>query len=310
MKTLKQSKTINYFRIEFKAQIGTSMEALLAKAHAALPNVDDRIFLSGGQEFKGCHVLQTEEDGHYVHVTAVTPGEQASGVPNKTDVCEIDVQLIDPPVNGNYMDSDMFFLIKGNHMLFSSSGMSVSKAKDYIKALLEKTGNTDENFKFSIQKMANTDKLRLIRQGVSEVSLGCAISPATFQYEERRSVSAFLMGSVLDGFRAFFAKDPRLKDIAEQENVTAEVIFKFNRARKGGENGKARMLALSEKLIAEDDDGFKIKTYSGEKISHEEVCIKKGIKLEKFGKSVHYKDVWDAMKEYLSELQRTGVLEQ
>nr|DAR41039.1 MAG TPA: hypothetical protein [Caudoviricetes sp.] len=309
-KTPTQSKTINYFRIEFKAPTGANMEVLLDKAHAALPDVNDRVFSSEGQEFKSCHVRQTKSEGHYVHVTAVTPGEPSSAVPNKTNVREVDVQLVAPPADGNYMDSDMFFLVKGNHMLFSSSGLPVSKAKEYIKALLEKTGNADDEIKFSIQKMANVDKLRLIRQGVSEISLGCNISPATFQYEERTTVRTFLMGHVLDGFRAFFAKDPRFREIAEQENVTAEVTFKFNRARKGGENGKARMQTLSEKLIAEDDDGFRIITYGGEKISYEEVCIKKAIKFKKFGKSVQYEDVWNSMKEYLSELQRTGVLEQ
>lgn len=137
-KTPTQSKTINYFRIEFKAPTGANMEVLLDKAHAALPDVNDRVFSSEGQEFKSCHVRQTKSEGHYVHVTAVTPGEPSSAVPNKTNVREVDVQLVAPPADGNYMDSDMFFLVKGNHMLFSSSGLPVSKAKEYIKALLEK----------------------------------------------------------------------------------------------------------------------------------------------------------------------------
>lgn len=308
MKTKNQSRTINYLRAIFQGVSVTTLEEALKSAHAILPTVKERSFSFGEQELKGCHVRQTE-DGHFVHITLATPGEPASMVPVGEQVGEVDVQLADPPAHADYMDSDMFFLVKDNHMLFCSSGMKYTKAKDYIRFLFERTGQPETVTNFYLHRVANVDKLRLIRQGVNAVRLGCGVYAATEQYEERISIRQRLLGPIVAELRALTSKDPRLRDITENENLTAELIIKINRSKKGGELGQARMEILAEKVIEEDEDGFRIETFNGITMTQKEITLRKEASLEKYGKSVHYEDAWKAMSNYFAELRRVGALE-
>lgn len=305
-----QSKTINYFRVCFRESASYIMEDLLKGSHNLLPNVEDRVFVSNSQEFKGCHVKQVAGKGHYVHVTLVTPGQPANIVPDKENIPEIDVELTSPPPKSNFMDGDMFFLVHGNHVLFCASNLTVSKAKEYICHVFERTSRPEKASNFILQSVADIDKLRLIRQGVRQIRLGCGIYSATEQHEERTFVRRTLFTSLLSEIRALFAEDPILKDFDDNENLKAEVIISLNRARKGSTKGKVRIEALSEKIVKNGEDGFRIETYNGSVLTPSDVILRKEARLEKFGKSVQYEEAWHFLGNYLTELQETGLLEQ
>ena len=304
------SKPIMYYRVSFKDNTDLVMSDLLSAAHRQLPRAKDREFQSGGQKLKGCKV-RSQGDSHYVHITLVTPGQPASSVPeNDDDATDVEVSLVYPSQNANFMDSDMFVMFCKNNVLFCSSGAKITKVSEYIKNIFEKTLQPEEYCNFVIQKIADIDKIRLIQQGIKEIHLGCALFPETLAYEQRKSVKGHIFDGMISSLLSLCAKDPKLATITEGENISAEIIFKYNRARKGGEIGRERMSSLSEQLLKVDDDGFKLTTFDGSIISAQDTMVKKKIKFTKFGKSVSYREVWSRMDEYYNELRDAGILEQ
>lgn len=272
------SKPIMYYRVSFLNNPSLAMSELLHSAHELLPLATDRIFETGEQEFKGCKV-ESKGSRHYVHVTVVTRGRPTLSVPDLKGAKEINPRLKYPSDDEEFMDSDMFFMFEQNHMLFCSSGLKISKAREYIIDVFNKTGQPEEYSNFIIHKIADIDKIRLIRQGVKEINLGCSLYPETLSYESRQSVKINIFSKVFGSIQALCAKEPQLEHITEDENISAEIILKFNRTKRGGEIGKARMSSLSEQLIGEDEDGFRIKTFDGTVISAQDTMVKKIYKI-------------------------------
>ena len=307
---IKVVKTINYFRVTFHEACQHSLEHYLALAHDALPLVHQRTFPLGNQEIKGCHAEQLPS-GCYAHVTVVTPGEAATTVPDEQDTPHVDLQQIPPPEKSNYMDGDMCFFLKGNHLLFCSTHLPVSRAKDYIREVFEQTGQPDAARAFTFTQVADVDKLQMIQTGVKSLSLGAGLFPATARYQERQTVRKQLLGGMMREIFSLFQKDPSLKDYTEEENITAELVIKFNRSLKGGAKGQLRMQKLAEMVIDDKEhEGFKIKTYNNESLTAEDVVLRKSVRVEKDGKTVQYRDVWENMRQYFAELQKNGLLEQ
>lgn len=311
--SLKQSKTITYFRVKISPPASHSFEYYVKLAHKALPKACYRTFKSGVQEFIGCHAGPAKPAGEFLHVALVTPGEPASTVPSNKTTDEIDIELMAPPQNGNYMDGDMFMLIKDNHLLFCSSGLNIAKATEYLKLLFDES-NISVILDFQLLKVANIDKLKLLKRGIKAIRLDAGIYPASLEYLHEsesgpKTITQKVIGPVVKNILALLRDDPRLSEITDKENLTAEVILKYNR-RGGTELGQVGIQSISEKLINEGDEGVKFVTYNDETLSGNEIILKKAVNLPKFGKSVDYREVWRALAEFYDGLKSSGLLEQ
>ncbi len=307
----KATKTINYFRVNFQELCPHTLAYYLYRAHETLADVAHRTFPFGGQELKGCHVKQPSENECYAHVTLTTPGEPATIVPDAHNEHQADLQQMDAPDRGNFMDGDLWFYLKGDHMLFCSTQLPVNRARDYIREVLDRAGQPETAHVFTFTQVADVDKIQMIQNGISSITLGAGLFPATVHYQQRQTVRKRLLAGIVNDIRALFEDDPELKEYTDAENITAELLLKFNRRHKGGDKGQLRMQALAEKVVEDDEsEGFAIMTFNKEKLTPQNIVLRKVIKLERNGKTVHYEEVWRCMRDYFDELRSKGLLEQ
>jgi hypothetical protein len=309
-----RSKTLLYLRAKFASDEAKSLGHYLNAAHKKTPNIEQRKFIIDDQEVTGCHFRRIKNGKHYLHIAVSTPGESTSLVPKSTGVKEVDLETFPPPEGKDFMDGDLMLLVDGNHVLFCSTGAHIKKARQYMKAIFDHTSQPDESMVFDLAKVADVDKINLIREsGVKSLRLGAGLYKATLDHEERRvaSVRKKVLTAVWSEVEDLFADDEELKKYKDEENLTAEVIIKFDRRLKGGKYGKQRMEALAEKVLdGDDDEGFKIETFGGETISSAAITLRKQVQIVKKGKSVAYNNTWRAMNEYLAELRTNGLLDQ
>ncbi|MBU1001855.1 MAG: hypothetical protein KKE73_04965 [Proteobacteria bacterium] len=314
-----RSKTLSYLRVTFMTdddgkKAKHTLAHYLNRAHEKTPNIEDRTFLIDGQEVACCHFKPRKKGGQLLHVAVSTPGEAVSLVPKPKKVKEVDLGTLPPPAGKDFMDGDIMLLVQDNHVLFCSTGVHVKKASEYLRHLFAETEQPDQALAFALVKVADVNKIALIREkGVKRLHMNAGLFTATQTHEERvqRTTQRKLFHSISNELKGLFAKDEALKEYSDAENLTAELIIRFDRRIKGGEIGQRRIESLAEMIVTDEDgEGFKIVTYDDEMISSEAITLRQKIKVPKDGKTVDYKSVWRAMNTYLAELEQKGLLDQ
>lgn len=212
------------------------------------------------------------------------------------------------------MDGDIFFLIHKNHVVLCPSGAREKAATLFIDHVLRKAGQEDLTSKFSIEPVADIDKVKLLRQeGVKKLTMKESLYEASIDYVERTTTKKKLFNAFAKEFLAFFADDDdeQLHDINEKENLTVNIEISFDSRKKGGDVGKKRIKEAAHKIIQDDDDSlFSIVTGSGKELNANEIRLSEKTNIKKHGNSVNRDDAWQKLYSYFLDLKHLGMLEQ
>jgi hypothetical protein len=282
----KKLKTITYYRAQFLRSHAKSLSYYLYAAHSVTPNVENRTFRIEDQEVKCCHLEDDGQGTHYLHITVTTPGEPASTVPKKGGVSQVDLKTCDAPSDSDFMDGDIMMMVLGNHVMFCSTGLKPNWATKYLRRIFRQTNQSGLAESVTITPVADVSRLALIKQkGVKSISLAAGAYPATLSLIDRSqtTIRRRLLSVVWDEILGLFAEDDDLKQINEQENLTAEVVLRFDRRKKGGELGQKRLEEFAG-MVMDETGGFKIMTFGKEAITAENITLKKEIGAPKDGK--------------------------
>lgn len=298
-----------------------SLENYLKVVHTQSINTGDLTFSCGAFNIT-CANYKADSDGVYLQLAKYSPG---------SNTCTIDKNLLQAsrqifaepaPEGKDYMEGDIFILVKDNHVLLCPSGARENIAIKYFSFIFNKVNKLFSATSFDLQIIANIDKLNLIqKEGVKEIILNASIYEASKQFIEQNNKLSGLVPNFIHDLKRIFAKDKNLKDIQEQENLNVSISLKFdgNEARKKkktadfGTRGLERLQTASRMLLAEPDefrdDDFEIVTYSGKRITPQEIQVSEDFNIEILGTSISRDGAWGALKTYYDKLKGNGILE-
>lgn len=306
-------RTLSYRRAQFaKPPKGKkTLEHFVMEAYDKLPSIADRtVQVSDGYTLEGRHQRRVPKQGHFIHLVAYTAGEEASIVPEKKHAEQADIDTAPPPEGSDYMDGDMMALISADHVIICSSSLHEARLHTYLTNLFEKAKLPDESRVFSLMRTADVSVLKTLqKEGIKEISFESSIYEATIDHVKRKSTAKKIEGALWDEIKAAFSKDKNLKDVLNEENISAEVIISFD-ARKKGDIGPRRLDFLGKKLVEEGDSEFEIITREGNTIRGDQMSLKKRVRLPKYGKTVAHGAAFDELGQYFLELKATGFTEQ
>jgi len=313
MKSEEKQKVLTYRRAEYlyPQPEGMTLQHYLVQAHSQFPNIDQRrISLFGRPELEGRN-FSAKKSLFLLHIAAYTPGEQASVVSKLQGVKGGDVETTPPPSDCEFMDGDIMALVSGNHVILCSSNLHERSAETYMTTIIERANINENAAKFSLSKVAKTDKVELIkRQGVKSISLDANLYNATLEYSERKTLSKKISGNLGGVLSSIFGKDTEGIDLEFAQNLSVRVILSLDQKKRGPVITGQKLNSVASEMLDDNDEGFSITTKGGETIRPNDVVLRKKIKLPRHGKTVYCSSAWDAMETYLSELQAGGLLEQ
>lgn len=308
-----KSRTIFYRRVAWLKGANDSMQNHLAKAHSKLVTTHDRTFTLGDSEIQGLTV-ETRKNGLFFHLASYTPHQPTSLVPFPSKAKSKNTSPEPPPDKHNYMEGDIFFLVSANNIVLCPSGARESVALSYINHVLRKAGMEKHIARFSIEPVANIDKVKLLqKEGVKKVALNASLYEASVEYTERKTTKMNLLNGVAEEILALFSEDKNqdLQSIGDMENLTVKLEISFDSRKKGGSVGRERLERTAGMLISDDEDqGFSIITGSGKRLTADEIRISDKVKLSSHGNSVFRSSARDALEQYLLDLENAGMLEQ
>jgi hypothetical protein len=315
MAVVKRSRHLRYRRAVFIQSAprasGETLEDYVTEAHNRLKNIQSRrVLLSDGSTVECRASRHRRGIGRLVHIAAYTKREPASVVPNAgADDDDAPVDTVPPPSDSEYMDGDLFLLISGNDVVACSSGLHEHKLQEYCADVFNRAGLQPRTSMFRLTPVGNVDQMEVIaREGVRQISLGASVFEASVEHLRRQTLRRRFGDGVVKALRTIFADDLGLKDIEAQENLSAELVIKFDARRKGGEIGRKRIDKLAEKLITDSVDGFKIKTFGDTTLGHDEVSLQKLVDIPVHGKSVERDATFSQLVSYFKQLDDDGHL--
>lgn len=289
------------------------MESRLRIAHESLTSTAQRTFSYGDGELQGL-AWDSRPFGLCVHVASYVPHQPTSLVPFPSRAKIKDTSTEPPPADHNYLEGDLFFVLSKNDLVICPSGARESVAVSYIDHILRKVGLEKLTTQYSIEPVANVDKVKLLKsEGVKKISLNASLYEATMEYTERQTTKMTLLHGLASEFVALFAEDKRidLQNVGERENLSVKIEISFDSRKRGGEVGQQRLESAATKMIQEDDgDGFSIITGGDKKLTSDEIRINQKIVLPAHGNSVSRQEAWSSLAGYLNDLKESGTLQQ
>ena len=102
-------------------------------------------------------------------------------------------------------------------------------------------------------------------------------------------------------------KDETRRQIEEADNIHAKLIITLDSRRSGLK--REEFDSIAQEVASQNLDDVEIVTKSGKRIKNSELTLKKTVKIEAFGKTVHHNSAWEEMENYFNELKISGTLE-
>lgn len=309
-----KSRTISYLRPRWPTDPGMTLQDALRTALAALPTAN-QTRLSVGDRAAQVRHRRVLHEHVCLHVAAWTDREEASIVPHATNNVQEDLATQPPGRAWDYLNGDGMLLALDDHCLVMPSGLPPRALEGYVRRLIRHATQqgaaippTAEHFE--LLPIANERVVAQIRrEGVKKLHLdvGQYRETATVGIEEdqpRRIVNA-LRRSI---WESLVTREDHRRLIEEADNVTAKLVISLDRRRRGLE--PEQLTPLVEDIVseAEEEDDVQIETGSGQRIRRGRLVLKKAVTIEAFAETVHHARAWDAMVDYLYDLERTGAL--
>lgn len=323
---MKKIKTVScsmyYSRAAWDGQSkAPTLQDLLTTAHKAFANTEERDCPFYDRQMQGIDFGDWGSDGLGLHISTYSPGQSQSTIPVPGKVSKGAVATHNPPQNRNFLRSDLFMLLDGNHVLLLPNGAREGAALHFMRFMLRKMNEKQVANSLELKKIARIDKYKQIESvGVRAIKLNSALYDATVGYESGKNIKSDFVKSLADVIKTRFGRERTFKEITENENLHVDIQVRFdgreanrreNKAVDGfGVNGKQHLRQLAISAIQEAEEGFEIILNDGTSLTSEEVRVRASVKLPEKGNSVTAEHAWEALTQYRNRLKAKGILAQ
>lgn len=307
----KRKKTLSYRRAVWLEADPKhrKLEDFIREAHGILKTVKTRKFQRlDGQYVKCLRYEPIRGGGCFLHLVAETPGDHASTLAMADEDKEgSDVATAPPPQGSEFMDGDLFALVKGNDVCLCASALRDAAIALYCQELFRKSRRDAVATQFDLQKIADVDKMKIIQaEGVKEIEIRATLYAATTDYLKRKTEAAGAIGAVGKHLKAVFWPEGQV----QKDNLQVGITLRADGRMKAGKAlGAKRLKTIAEDVVGDDDD-YVIHTKKGQRISRSEVYVRQRVDIERHGKSVKRDAAWDALTAFHAQLASSGVIGQ
>ena len=308
----KREKTLSYRRAEWvQGTSGITLERCIREAHRKLPNIEARTIARADQLAKSLKQEDNPSGGLLLHLTVETPGEEAAVVPHTSaTAAEVDLTVVAPPSDGEWLDGDAFLYVNGDHVCMCTTGVRAGAIAAFFYSLFEKAHLRKDSTRFLLLKVADMKKVKMLhKQGVRELEIRGTLYKATANHAKRKANYVGTLGAVGKIIKALLGKP---HDVTP-DGLRVYIGLRADRRFKKYLNvGYKTVEALSTDVVQnfKADDDYVIITKSGQRISQNEIFMRSKVQIDSQGKTVERDKAWKELTAFYDALKSSGVVEQ
>lgn len=305
-------KTLEYRRARFNVA-GQDLEALLRQAWARFPTQIARaVTRRDGVATTALKSRDFGAAGFALQCARFVDGQGVGTIP-MSPVASADLGERPPVAGENYLNTGFFGLVRSNHVVCLDCGRNGGALRNYLAELFRQAGFPAAAQQFELIRVGSPDKLAIIqRVGVKKIDLSVGIASATAEEVlEPDAGGGFLRrarGYIGEAIRGITALDQDLEQLRESEQGMVTVSINVKEGDLAAAKDGLDHLA-SEIVEDEDAEAFVIHLRDGNTIRPDQVAVSKRLRIEAHANSVSPVQAWNAMNDYMMELERVGQFE-
>ena len=306
------TKTLEYRRARFLDD-GQNLENLIRQAWGQFGTQAERtITYSDDRSTCGLRSRDCNSNGIAIHCARFIDGQGVGTIPT-VPAPEVEIGERPPEPGENFLNSDLMALVRGNHVICMNCGRNAGSLRIYLQQIFRKAEFPDAARQFELVRIGSPDRLAIIEAvGVKSIDLNVDISEATaaeiLQGDDGEGMWHAFKRNFGGAFSALTARDESIEQLRLAERGTMRVTI--NVPKGDVEAAKGGLDDFAEEILEDEEaDSFVIHLRDGATIKPEEVSVRKQVSLEAAANSVSVFQAWDAMVEYMEELEGSGQLE-
>jgi hypothetical protein len=308
-------KILTYRRAAWLNELpgGATFETCLRQALAKLQTVGHTaIVRDSGQEIKCLKREIRPRGGVCLHITAVTPGGEASIISRKgmEAASELDVGTVTPPPDNDFMDGDVFIFVRNNSLCICSNQIHDGTIRSYFFQLFGKAKLSEDTGKFDIVSVADLERVKFIHDhGIKSITLNAALYKASSDLAHNVKRTRGVAGVVAKFLNAMVGKE---HDVTNDSIMVTLTVETDGRVRKHLGLGEQRLEHWAVDLVTHEDpdDNYVIKTKDNQFIRPKELKVQKLGNILVKGNSVDRDDAWKELLAFYGDLCDKGAIEE
>lgn len=308
-------RTLTYWRTQWLGGAAPGyhhLEAVCRGLLNALPSpADSRVARSEGViEVRRRRVL--EDAPVLLHCAAYTPGAEGSVVPHNGQEATVPLRTIPPPKDADFLNGALMALIKDNHCLLCSDGLSAAALRFYLQQLAIRCHLPPQTRQLDLVAVANREKIEeIIKSGVQEVGLSATLDELDVETtQEPETLVEHIKAEVKEATMTLIGSEARVGKLLAKDfsNINAKLIISFNQ-RKHGTVTQEVFDRVALDAANEEDKNLYIKLRSGSRIEYENMKLTKRVDINMVGTTIDHNETWERLEEFYAELVAENKIE-
>ena len=288
-----------------------TLEDVLRTLHRQFKTRDDRLIQQSNASYLDCSEYSDSlSEGVFLHVLAYTPDEEMSVVIKEGRSNSI-LSTTKAPNGSEFWDGDIIVICRRNDLVMCANSTHERTFDRYVVGLLQRAKRDDAASLFQIIPVANVSKVQMLQDsGVKSIRLRSGLHSTTLDRVAEKSIRNKIFGPISREMRQYIRRNREFEEILAAENLTVEVLLKFDSRRRGGEVAQDAFKKFGEDVLETDSgDQFEIETLDGQRLKSDDLQLRKRVQLPAHGKTVISIEARRELEVYFRELRQQGALE-
>ncbi|PKP71840.1 MAG: hypothetical protein CVT82_00265 [Alphaproteobacteria bacterium HGW-Alphaproteobacteria-4] len=256
----------------------------------------------------GAEISDQGRSGVFLHCARYVE-QQAVGVVPMAPAETVTLTERYPGNDENFLNSDFFALVSGDHVITLNAGRSAGALHRYLHQLFQRAKCPESWTQFDIVRIADINGLRRIDAGggVEKVQLDLAIEEASAGVVRDEAANPTMVQRLrrplVQMLQSLVRADGKAAGAAQSRKGTMRVMISV--PGRDLEVAKSGLDGIAEQIVADEEaEDYVIWLRSGESIKPGEIAVKKKVSVVRSANTVQPGEVREEMLRYLAELRQ------
>lgn len=301
-----QKKTAHYRRVVWSIPTPATLCGVLEECLGDVgPDVLPKFEKNGGGS---CLVARRrlDQQPYFLHLVTYEAGAPAAVIQAMAEAGTVDPDTTDPPDGAEFIESQLFCVIKGNHIVWTTHNKNLrdgSVSGLFYRLIENKLGQGDHT-RFELQAKLDPAAFKsAFRGGIEEIDLNLGDFKPTL---EALALQGEIPGMSL--LSSLIRRRPTVRQIRAAANVSGKITIRPGR-NWDKPQVKELMAHMASNVIDDHEDQFVIVTKGGLRLTREKMSVHKEYRAEGTKQLLDPADVERKLRGVLNDLEEAGLLE-
>lgn len=301
-----QKKTAHYRRVVWSTPDPATLYGVLEECFGDVgPDTLPKFEKNGGGS---CLVARRRLDRqpYFLHLVTYEAGAPAAVIEAMVEAGAVDPDTTNPPDGTEFIQSQLFCVIKGNHVVWTTHNTSLrdgSVSGLFYRLIEDKLGHGDHT-RFELQaKLDPSAFRRAFRDGIEEIDLNLG--------DLKPTLEALVSDGAIPGMsllNSLIGRRPTDREIRAAANVSGRITLRPGR-NWDKPQVKELMARMASNVLDDHEDQFVIVTKGGLRLTREKMSVHKEYRADGSKHLLDPADVERKLRGVLNALDEAGLLE-